>query len=120
DADREAEDARLVLRWIARGGRTEFKRHELFKDLQSQSRFPRVEDLDTPLQRLVKHEDLRVRVSQREATAGRLAHPVYEVKPLWDRRDNRENRTNERQPGEDDPAEGHFPGYPDFPGDPQE
>jgi hypothetical protein len=52
-ADNAVEDARRVLRWVEREDRTEFKRWELHTDIRNQGRFPRVEDLDQPLARLV-------------------------------------------------------------------
>jgi hypothetical protein len=108
DADHEAAGARRLLRWIAREQRQEFKRWEAHKDLKNQGLFPRPEDLDGPLHRLVKHGFLRVRPAPAAVGPGRPAEPSYEVNPLWDRRVNRVNRENP-------PAERNLPDLPDSP-----
>jgi hypothetical protein len=114
-ADTEIEDARRLLDWIAREKRTEFKRWEIHKDIRNQSRFPRVEDLDRPLSRLSKHNYIRVRPPEDRAGAGRPPDQVYEVNPLWDRRENRVNRVNTPSGTPADPGNGHFSDLPDLP-----
>lgn len=89
-SDPEVEDAKRILQWIEREERSEFKRWEAHKDIKSQGRFPRLEDLDLPLHRLVKHKFLRVR-ALRIRSCGRPPDPIYEVNPLWNRRVNRVN-----------------------------
>jgi hypothetical protein len=93
DADSEIEDARRVLSWITREGRTEFKRWEVHKDVQSKGQFPRIEDLDKPLDRLVKHHYIRIRPAEPCQGKGRPPDPVYEVNPA-NHRDNRVSRGN--------------------------
>jgi hypothetical protein len=98
-ADPEIEDARRVLEWIARENRREFKRWEIHKDIRNESRFPRIEDVDPPLSRLCKHNYVRVKPSPDKQGRGRPADPVYEVNPLWDRREYRVNRVNSAPDG---------------------
>jgi hypothetical protein len=93
-ADREFQDAKRVLAWVARERQTEFKRHEVWNDVKSQERFPRVEDLDRPLRRLVTHRFLRVRQEEKASKAGRPPEPTYEVNPLWDHQTNQTNQEN--------------------------
>jgi hypothetical protein len=111
--DQEAEDARRLLAWVARERVDEFKRYEIHKDLQAQEHFQRPDDLDAPLERLVKHGYLRVRLPPPNPRGGRPPMPTFEVNPLWNRRENRENRENPP----DGLVEGGFPGFPGFPGD---
>src|SRR5262249_24069649 len=92
EADDSVRKARRLLRWVTRGSRTEFKRWEAFKDIQSEKFFSRIEELDDPLDRLVKHRYLRLRPAAAKPLGGRPADPVYEINPLWDRRVNRVNR----------------------------
>jgi hypothetical protein len=91
-SDSEIEDARRVLHWIEREQRTEFKRWEVHKDIRNAGRFARLEDLDPPLERLVKQGYLR-RKPQAQKERGRPADPVFEVNPTC-RRENRANRVN--------------------------
>src|SRR5262249_9181387 len=46
DSDLRLEPARIVLGWILRENRAEFKRWEVHRDLRSQSRFPAPDSLD--------------------------------------------------------------------------
>jgi hypothetical protein len=92
--DRGTEAARRILQWIARHERKELKRWEVWKDLESQEWFQRIEDLDEPLARLIRHRYLRLRTPSKNPSGGRPADPVYEVNPLWDRRVNRVNPAN--------------------------
>jgi hypothetical protein len=96
NADSEIDDARRVLDWIVREKATEFRRWEAHKDLRNKGRFPRVEDMDKPLQRLVMHRFIRVRPVVHRTGPGRPSDPVYEVSPLVNRRENRVNRVNSR------------------------
>jgi hypothetical protein len=82
DADPLVAAARRILCWVAREGRTEFRRNELFRDVKSQGRFPRITDLDAPLALLVRHNFLRVRPANKTSGSGRPAAPVYEVNPI--------------------------------------
>jgi hypothetical protein len=79
-ADPEVEDAKRVLEWIERERPTEFKRYEVFEDVKGQ-RFPLIEDLDRPLDRLAKHRYIRQRETQKPPR-GRPPDPVFEVNPL--------------------------------------
>jgi hypothetical protein len=107
-ADPEVEAARHVLRWIAREKVCEFKRWQIHKDIRNQSRFPRLEDLDAPISRLCKHLYIRPRPQPDRKGPGRHPDTVYEVNPLWDRRDYRVNRVNT-------PPEGNSSDLPDLP-----
>jgi hypothetical protein len=89
-ADEEVEAARRVLAWVGREGRTDFKRWQLYNDVRNQGRFPRVEDLDRPLDRLVKHRYLRVRPCP--PGKGRPPEATYEVNPLADHQENQKNQ----------------------------
>jgi hypothetical protein len=82
-ADPEIEDARRVLGWIEREGRASFKRWEVFNDLKSQGRFPRVEDLDRPLGRLAKHGYIRQQPPpERNGKPGRPPDVAFDVNPF--------------------------------------
>lgn len=81
DADPLLASARRILHWIRRKNRTEFKRNELFRDVKSQGRFPRLIDLDAPLALLVRHGFLRIRPVNRSVGPGRPPSPIYEVNP---------------------------------------
>lgn len=115
-ADGRTEDARRVLLWVVREERAEFKRWELHKDLKSQGRFPRVEDLNEPLKLLADHGYVRLRPAPTRQGPGRPADPVYEVNPLWDRRVNRANRENA---SEEAIQRGDLPDSPDLPDEPE-
>jgi hypothetical protein len=78
-ADPEVEDAKRVLQWIERERPSEFKRYEVFEDVKCQ-RFSRIEDLDKPIARLMKHGMIRRRQVRRGK--GRPPDPVFEVNPL--------------------------------------
>jgi hypothetical protein len=97
DSDPEVKETQLILRWIEREGRKEFKRWELHKDIRSQGRFPRIEDLDAPLNRLVKHNYVRVKATEDRQRPGRKADPGFEVNPFLHHRENRVNRVNDHE-----------------------
>jgi hypothetical protein len=90
-ADPEIKDAERILKWIIREGGTPFKRWHVHKDIRNQARFPRVEDLDRPLDRLVKHRYIRAQ-PEKDNNRGRPADATYEVNPLWNHREYRVNR----------------------------
>ncbi|SDH02596.1 YfjI family protein [Pseudonocardia oroxyli] len=79
-ADPETDDARHVLDWILRTGRTEFSRREAFSAL-SRLRFRKVADLDPALQTLAEHGFLRQLEPPPGTRAGRPASPRWEVHP---------------------------------------
>jgi hypothetical protein len=93
-ADPEIENAKRVLDWIARENPPTFKRWQIHKDIKNQERFSRVEDLDRPLDRLIKHGYIRARPHENKTGRGRPADPEFEVNPLWHHRANRKNRVN--------------------------
>jgi hypothetical protein len=96
--DQDVEDARRVLEWVRRESARKFKRHQVFEDLKSKSRFPRIEDLDRPIDRLVKHNYLRLKPAVKKP--GRPPHPVYEVNPaVYGGPDNPINPTNSKTDG---------------------
>jgi hypothetical protein len=96
-ADPEVENAKRVLQWIERERPGEFRRYEVFWDVKSQ-RFSRIEDLDKPLERLVKHGVIR----RLEAPKGkgRPPDPIFEVNPLLFR-DRPKNPKNPRKAARD-------------------
>jgi hypothetical protein len=105
-ADREAEAARRILKWIRRKKVKEekfkdFCRWEVHKDLASRTWFPRMEDLDQPLERLVRHHYIRPKALARGNT-GRPGGPAFEVNSAF-LSESRENRENREKPG---PGEG--------------
>jgi hypothetical protein len=100
EADSEVEDARRLLHWIARERRTEFKRWEVYNDVRSQGKFPRVEDLDKPLGRLCQHRFIRLQPPPERQGAGRPADPFYEVNPLWNHQENQANQANSSRPAD--------------------
>ena len=75
------EQAERVLRWILRERPTEFRRWQIHKDVRNHGRFQRLEDLDRPLDRLVKHRFIRVQATALRSGPGRPPEPVYEVNP---------------------------------------
>lgn len=79
-ADPGADDARHVLDWILRTGRTEFTRRDAFSAL-SRLRFRKVADLDPALQTLAEHGFLRQLEPPPGLRAGRPASPRWEVHP---------------------------------------
>jgi replicative DNA helicase len=75
-----ADDARHVLDWALRTGRTSFTRREAFSAL-SRLRFRKVTDLDPALQTLLDHGYLRLADTAEARGAGRPASPRWEVHP---------------------------------------
>lgn len=94
NADPDARALSTLLNWVARRPASErfFRRWEVQRDLQNQGTFPRVEDIERHLHRLAKHGYVRAATVTRQGDTGRMPGPVYEINPLWDRRENRENR----------------------------
>jgi hypothetical protein len=81
-ADKKVGDAQKVWAWIVRERRTEFRRWEAHKDLQSDGRFPTLEALDAPLAFLEQHHLIRQQQRPERRGSGRQPAPVYEVNPL--------------------------------------
>lgn len=79
DSDPQIEDALRVLAWLERERRVQFKRYDVFEDVKSRH-FPKIEDLDPPLDRLEKHCFIRRRPAAPQGR-GRPADPVFEVNP---------------------------------------
>jgi hypothetical protein len=79
-ADEEIDQTRRVLRWIEREKRSTFKRWEVHKDLRNEKDFPRLEDLDGPLGRLVKHGYIREHTPEYKGK-GRPPDRIFEVRP---------------------------------------
>jgi hypothetical protein len=96
-ADPEVEDAKRVLEWIERERPAEFKRYEVFGDVKG-PRFPLIEHLDPPLDRLAKHRYVRQREMQKPPR-GRPPDPVFEVNPLA----YRNHPVNPKNPKNGDP-----------------
>jgi hypothetical protein len=98
-ADPEIAEAKIVLRWVRRKGLTQFRRWEAQRDLQSETRFRRSEDLDRPLSRLVKHGFLREQPQKKGSGGGRQAGPAYLLNPLLGSSENSEN--SEKTPADE-------------------
>jgi hypothetical protein len=81
-ADKKVGDAQKVWAWVVRERRTEFRRWEAHKDLQSDGRFPTQEVLDAPLALLEQHHMIRQQQQPERHGRGRRPAPVYEVNPL--------------------------------------
>jgi hypothetical protein len=83
DADQEIEKAKKVLGWIERERRTEFKRWEPYQDMKNLGQFPKVEYLDEPLERLTKHNYIRLKQEPVRRSRGRQPASVFEVNLLY-------------------------------------
>ncbi len=80
-ADVQILRAERILKWIAGKRPTSFKRHEVWEIVKSNHRFPRIECLDAPLQRLVVHGYLRR--DDWVNAVGRPSGPTFEVNPAF-------------------------------------
>jgi replicative DNA helicase len=74
------EDARAVLAWLERTRPERFTRREAHMGL-SRSRFPKVGDLDAPLDLLEQHGYIRRLPEPEREGPGRRPSPAYEVHP---------------------------------------
>jgi replicative DNA helicase len=74
------EDARAVLAWLERTRPERFTRREAHMGL-SRSRFPKVGDLDGPLDLLEQHGYIRHLPDAEREGPGRRPSPAYEVHP---------------------------------------
>jgi replicative DNA helicase len=79
-ADPAVDDARHVLDWILRTGRTSFTRREAFSAL-SRLRFRKVPELDPALLTLADHGFLRQSTAPASGGVGRPPSPRWEVHP---------------------------------------
>jgi replicative DNA helicase len=77
-ADPTVEDARYVLDWIRRTGRSDFTRRDAHRGCQ---RFKKVSDLDPALEVLEDHGYIRRRADP-APTVGRPPAPTYDVNPI--------------------------------------
>jgi replicative DNA helicase len=78
--DQALDDARAVYRWLGRTRPQQFTKREAHMGL-SRSRFPKVGDLDAPLELLEQHGWIR-RLPEPERTGpGRRPSPSYQVHP---------------------------------------
>ncbi|MCE3554447.1 DUF3987 domain-containing protein [Pseudonocardia sp. RS11V-5] len=78
--DPVVDDARHVLEWMLRTGRTSFTRREAFSAL-SRLRFRKVADLDPALRALADHGFLRLAETSASSGVGRPSSPRWEVHP---------------------------------------
>jgi hypothetical protein len=78
--DQAVEDARTVLHWIERTRAARFTKREAFSGL-SRSRFPKVGDLDRPLELLEQHGYIRPVPEPERTGPGRRPSPTYETHP---------------------------------------
>jgi replicative DNA helicase len=79
-ADLVLEDARAICRWLERTRPQRFTKREAHMGL-SRSRFPKVGDLDAPLDLLEQHGYIRSIPEPERAGPGRRPSPAYEVHP---------------------------------------
>ena len=80
-ADPEVEDAKRVLSWIRRAGRTVFSRRDAFEG--TKGHFKKVETMEPALRVLEQHGFIRERPAADRPGPGRKPSPVYDVNPLW-------------------------------------
>lgn len=78
-ADPEVENARYVLRWIEREGRTSFTKRDTYQG--TKGRFKKVESLDPVLKLLDSHGYIRERESGEPRKPGRQPSPIFDVNP---------------------------------------
>lgn len=78
--DQAVEDARAILRWLERTQPARFTKRELFTGV-SRARFPKVGDLDAPLDLLEQHGYVRREPEPERTGPGRRPSPAYEVHP---------------------------------------
>jgi replicative DNA helicase len=80
-ADPVVEDARYLVRWIARlDGGESFSRREIFE--ATKGRFKRVEALDPPLNLLETHGYIRQQTAEPRTGPGRPPSPIYAGNPM--------------------------------------
>ena len=79
-ADQVLEDARAVYRWLERTRPVQFTKREAHMGL-SRSRFPKVGDLDAPLDLLEQHGYIRSMPEPERTGPGRRPSPAYQVHP---------------------------------------
>ncbi|MDP9374533.1 MAG: YfjI family protein, partial [Chloroflexota bacterium] len=84
-ADPVVEDARAILRWLARrqevSGATSVTRRDIHQG--NRGRFKRVEAVDAPIALLVEYGYIRRRVAGARHGVGQQPSPVFDVNPLW-------------------------------------
>jgi len=78
--DQALDDARAVYRWLERTGTAQFTKRDAHMGL-SRSRFPKVGDLDTPLELLEQHGWIRRIPEPERSGPGRRPSPSYQVHP---------------------------------------
>jgi len=81
DADPVVPGARRLLHWASREGVSDFKAHDAYQAVKSQSLFPRLDSLERPLERLVQHGYLRPKLAEARPGPGRPPAPRWEVHP---------------------------------------
>lgn len=77
--DPQVEAARSLLRWVEHHGKNSFTKRELQQNVKG--RFRRVEELDPPLELLIRHGYLRLQESEPSGERGRPAGATYDVNP---------------------------------------
>jgi replicative DNA helicase len=74
------DDARAVLGWLARSGRTQFKAKDVVADSR---RFKTVASVGPALTTLEEHGFVRVLHSERSSSRGRQPAATYRIHPSW-------------------------------------
>ncbi len=84
-ADPALEEARHILRWLARQAETTEAATVTRRDIHqgNRGRFKKAEAVDAPLSLLVEYGYLRKQARQARHGAGQPASPTYEINPLW-------------------------------------
>lgn len=78
-ADEQLENAKRLLRWIAKARLSEFTRRDAHQ--AHKARFKRVDEIDPALDLLVAHNYIRPRSDAAEGKRGRPASAVFDVNP---------------------------------------
>jgi len=80
-ADPKIEDAKRVLRWIKRSGRTDFTKRVAFEG--TKGHFKEVAVMEPALRLLEEHGYIRERPAADRPGPGRKPSPIYDVNLLW-------------------------------------
>jgi len=78
-ADPVVEEARRLLRWITRSGRSAFTKRDIFEG--TKGHFKKVGELESPLALLSSHGYVREREVASRSGPGRKPAPIYDVNP---------------------------------------
>jgi hypothetical protein len=80
-SDPDTERAQRVVDWIVKERRTAFKRHEAKRDVRSDGLIDTLADMDRAINRLIRHNHLRVAIPEPTKGRGRPPSDLYECHP---------------------------------------